>query len=1116
MSLTIESFVALYAKRDEYVPYYALEDVAFPYSAESEMIVYISGHSHQGPGTFQVKVALYDGISGDLKTDRLKYLVGKILTVSPNEHGEFRLLAPTGIRPVPSDKNGVVKPYTVALFVDDEQLRTTVLGIGRFPANPHKAVTPLSLSAYRKDDDVESWLYVNVSFRSLLSYSFQNTVSIYYLESRHELQSPLDISDNLVFVQENFIEEFAPGKPVQIDAAILVDHTYDTNVLCWCVVAVGGVPLLKVPVDDEDKAFHLDSYLVPYSSAWSKAGNVPTADMPKAEQCAEPAAPASINLLDFAPENYKLYLQYLRDVVTYNEGRKQQELPTISGILRGRHYIITGNEGVGKEEAARAIYNELKNLGVVRSFTKQDAIKLFDSTDGFANNIEQLINGNRNTLIYIQNADTLGRKGTVGSLTGVEAICNDQEELNNCVIVLSGFRNQLLEAVNSSPKAQAVFTNIFHFDDLHEDSLYKYALQCFRNRECLLTSGACNSLYEYMKYVYSMRGNRFTNTKYVEKIIENQILPRMISRVVGQKGEQNEKVFGQMVIEASDIPQVEIPDPTNAIAKLNALVGLDDVKKRILDHTSLVRLNKLRADRGLYNKMPPMHMVFTGNPGTGKTTIAKYLGEIYHGIGVLSKGHVVETERSKLIGRYFGDAEQNTLDALQRASGGILFIDEAYSLFVKADDTKDYGLRVIETLLTFLAQDEPDLMVILAGYTKEMNEMLEANPGLKSRFSYVFEFEDYSPKQLMEIGYKVLEREHYVLTPEAEKKLSDHVIDAYNHKDDHFGNGRFITRLLISQVIPALGNRLSALPADQISNDQLTRIEACDIPDLKLHYLKPDAIDELLLHASLEQLDKLIGMQTAKKALHDYVTVSRLQHQNGTLKLQPINLCWEFIGRTGTGKSTVAEILAKILQGLGVLKLGHMVCVNAEELMGNDGYKVLEQALKKASDGMLFLDMDAPEYKHENYDNLRMWILNKITERKQVTAFVMARITNSDVSIAKTLAAGGIASYHNSIVFDDFTAEELSGVLAYLLHRDFKLKISAEAKVKLDAFIRSMKNGEPKDMPISARTMQHLSQTIAMIAQLRIASDGTSAPEITAADVDHFEWSRQTTGRIGF
>ena len=138
-----------------------------------------------------------------------------------------------------------------------------------------------------------------------------------------------------------------------------------------------------------------------------------------------------VNLLDYAPENFKDYLQYLRDVVAYNEGRRQQELSAISGILRGRHYIITGNEGVGKEEAARAIYAELKKLGVVRSFAKRDAVTLFDSTEGFASNIAQLIDGNRNTLIYIQNADTFGRKGTVGSTTGIEAICNNTESLDN-------------------------------------------------------------------------------------------------------------------------------------------------------------------------------------------------------------------------------------------------------------------------------------------------------------------------------------------------------------------------------------------------------------------------------------------------------------------------------------------------------------------------------------------------------------------------------------------------------------------------------------------------------------------------------------------------------------
>ena len=1110
MSIKIKTFVAVYAKWDENVPYYVLKNVALPYDAESEMIVFVSGHSDGGAEQCQVKVALYDGISDDLMTDKLKYLVGKTLHVNPDEDGNFELLAPTGIRPVPSDKLGVVRQYTVALFADDEQEKTAALGIGRFPVNPHKTVTPLTLKVSRKEEDIEDpRIIVKVTFRSLLSYVFHNTVSICYFESRCAPESPLDLNENVSFVRENIFEEFSPGKPVCIDTDLLISPQREKNLFCWCVILLGGVPMLLIPLMDDTK-YSLESCLVSYPPPSPKRNTA------KAKQLAGAMEPVSVNLLDYAPEDFKKYIQYLRDVVTYNEGRKRQELSTISGILRGRHYIITGNEGVGKEEAARAIYEELKRLGVVKSFTKQDANKLFDSTDGFANNIDQLMNDYGRALIYIQNAETLGKKGAVGSLTGIEAICNNTEGLHNSVFILSGTHNQLLEVVNSSPNAQEMFTNIFHFEDLQTDSLYKYALKCLMNRECVLTNEACDSLYDYMKYIYSMRGNRFTNTKYVEKIIENQILPRMISRVVGQKDDQSGKAYEQMVIEAADIPEVEIPDPTNAIAKLNALVGLDDVKKRILAHTSLVRLNKLRADRGLYNKMPPMHMVFTGNPGTGKTTIAKYLGEIYHGIGVLSKGHVVETERSKLIGRYFGDAEQNTLDALQRASGGILFIDEAYSLFVKADDTKDYGLRVIETLLTFLSQEEPDLMVILAGYTKEMNDMLEANPGLKSRFSYVFEFEDYTPNQLMEIGHKVLEREHYELTPEAEKKLSDYVIDAYNHKDEHFGNGRFITRLLTSQVIPALGNRLSALSADQISNEQLTQIEACDIPDLKLHYLKPDAIDELLLNSSLDKLDKLVGLQTAKKALHDFVTVSHLQHKKGTLHLQPINLCWEFIGRTGTGKSTVAEILAKILQGLGILKLGHTVCVNAEELMGNDCFKVLEQAVKKASDGLLFLDMDAPEYKNENYDNLRMWILNKITERKQVTAFVMARVTNSDESIAKTLAAGGVASYHNSIVFDDFTTEELSDVLAYLLRRDFKLEISVDAKKKLDAFIKNMKNGESKNMPISARTMQHLSQTIAMIAQLRIASDGSSAPEVIAEDVDHFEWNRQTTGKIGF
>ena len=825
----------------------------------------------------------------------------------------------------------------------------------------------------------------------------------------------------------------------------------------------------------------------------------------------------SINILDYAPSEFKEHLGYLQRVVAYNNARLEIEASSVSDIIKGHHYVLTGNEGVGKEDAARAIHEQLNRLGIVRNMVVRDALSLYDPNDGFVTGLQNLVDQNNYSLIYIFHADNFGMKGAIGTQSGVDILCNLSEKLNDCVIVLAGRRTRLMELINANESAKQTFSGVFHFSDIPADALFYYALSRFRYHSCDISGEAQRKLYGYMEYAYSLRGAQFTNTHFAEQLVDNTILPRMINRVVKK---YDGIVSGDAVydnrVEAEDIPEVEIPDPRPAIEKLHSLVGLHDVKKRILDHTSLVRLNKVRAERGLYNKMPPMHMVFTGNPGTGKTTIAKYLGEIYHGIGVLSSGHVVETERSKLIGRFFGDAETYTLEALHRASGGILFIDEAYTLFVKADDTKDYGLRVIETLLTFLAQEEPDVMVILAGYTKEMNEMLESNPGLKSRFSYVFEFEDYTPAQLMEIGKMVLKRECYVLSEEAEKKLSDYIIDEYNHKDEHFGNGRFITRLLTTQIIPALGRRLMSIPAEELSDDMLTRIEACDVPALRQHGLQPEAIDELLLKSSLEKLDRLVALDTAKKALHDYVTISRLQHQQGTMLITPANLCWDFIGRTGTGKSTVAEILAKILQGLGILKQGHVVCVNAEELTGSDSYRVLERAIKKADNGVLFLDLDAPTYRNENYESLRMWVLNKIVERQQVTAVVVAQVTSDEENITKTLAAGGVASYHNSIMFDDFSTEELSDILAYLLRRDFCLELSAQAREKLSLFVRNLKNSDSRNAPVSARTMQHLSQAIAMVTQLRIAANGQTTAEITADDVEHFEWNRQATGRIGF
>jgi SpoVK/Ycf46/Vps4 family AAA+-type ATPase len=619
----------------------------------------------------------------------------------------------------------------------------------------------------------------------------------------------------------------------------------------------------------------------------------------------------------------------------------------------------------------------------------------------------------------------------------------------------------------------------------------------------------------YLGGVYKQRGANFKNTIYLNNLLNKDIVPKMARRIMSQrdKGEDADLC----IIMPEDLPELSVPDAKEAMEKLNSLVGLDGIKKQIIDHTALVKLNKLRAAKGMYNKMPPMHMVFTGNPGTGKTTMAKYIGEIYHSIGVLSSGHLVETERSKLVGEFIGETEKKTLNTINSAAGGVLFIDEAYNLAEANNDgsKKDFGMRVIETLLTYLSAEDTDMIIILAGYTNEMKRMLESNPGMKSRFPYIFNFEDYTPDQLMQIGKNVLEEEHYTLSAEAEKKMAKYIIHEYENKDEHFGNGRFVTRLVKSHIIPAMSRRLLEKADSNLTMEELTTVEECDIPDVKNSEYTPKEMDEAILSEALERLNCMVGLRNAKQALRDYTTISKINHQQGLLKITPQNLCWDFIGKTGTGKSTVAEILGKILHGLGILKRGHTICINAEELMGTDSYLVLERVVKEAKDGLLFLDMDAPNTSNINLNHIRMWILNKIRENQQTTALVIAQIKASEDMIAQNLAVHGIASYGNAVVFDDYTKQELFDILSFLLDKENHIGIEPEAGKTLQKYIENIKSSETKDSPVNARTILHLSQTIAHIAQLRLAQSGGERM-VTTEDVAHFQWDGKTRGKVGY